>query len=265
VGEMVFSMDSDLRKTMLTFFSERNTKNALMPKWTLLEHNERYWLANQFTKGKTVLDCACGSGIGSQIYIQSGAKEIISLDISDTAIREAEKSNKSPMVKFAQASALALPIKSSSIDVYISFETIEHVINDEPYLKEAIRVLRPGGTFICSTPNRNVTNPGSRLGQHPINPYHIREYSDEEFLQLLSRHFEIFEIHGQNKKPAITINITNRLSSFIPHPVPARIHQLFKIILYFLGLSHKDGIQAIPCSQGSRYEFLTAICKKPHP
>ena len=246
----------------ISIFSERNSNNMFIPKWTLIEHDQRYWFANQFLKNKKVVDCACGTGIGANVYAQSGAEKIDAFDISETAVLEAKKNNSSnSIVRISQSVANSLPLESSSIDVYISYETIEHIEDDNAYLKEALRVLKLGGTFICSTPNRVMTNPGCCADQKPINPYHVKEYSSREFFELISNYFVIVDTYGQNKKPSIFINFINSLKIFMPHPLPARIHQLFKVFWYFIGLSHKEGIHKV-IDNADCYEFLIVVCKK---
>lgn len=59
---------------------------------------------------------------------------------------------------------------------------IEHIKNDESFLQDVYRVLKPGGMLLLTIPNRelSLTN----------NPWHEREYSTEELTALLSRCFE---------------------------------------------------------------------------
>ena len=244
----------------MSIFSERNSTTLFIPKWTLIEHEQRYWFANQFLENKIVVDCASGAGLGTQIYAQSGAEKILAFDISEEAVIEAKSINSSPLVEIKQSTATHLALASQSIDVYVSFETIEHIDNAVDYLIEAQRILKPDGLFICSTPNRNVTNPGCQAAQKPINPFHVKEYSSAEFYQLLSEHFEIIEKYGQNKKPSLIIHTLNLLKKCLPHPLPARIHQVFKVLSYFLGLSHKNGIEKID-GNSDCFEFLIAVCK----
>ena len=47
----------------------------------------------------------------------------------------------------------SMKLEDNSVDIYVSFETIEHFTNQEIYLSEAKRVLDKGGLFIVSTPN----------------------------------------------------------------------------------------------------------------
>ncbi len=69
----------------------------------------------------------------------------------------------------------------------VSFETIEHLRDDRSFLEEMSRILAVDGTFICSTPNRRLFNPGGSLADPPYNPHHVREYDHEEFKELLTR------------------------------------------------------------------------------
>src|SRR5206468_782073 len=56
-------------------------------------------------------------------------------------------------------SAESIPLPDASVDVAVSFETIEHIVNPARFVREAKRVLaRTSGIFIVSTPNRPVYN-----------------------------------------------------------------------------------------------------------
>jgi SAM-dependent methyltransferase len=98
---------------------------------------------------------------------------------------------------FVRGDAARLPARDGAFDLYVSFETLEHVEDDESLLREAKRVLAPGGFFLCSTPNRDFLSPGLTLADRPRNPYHVREYSIPEFEALLARVFPRIELFGQ--------------------------------------------------------------------
>jgi ubiquinone/menaquinone biosynthesis C-methylase UbiE len=102
-----------------------------------------------------------------------------------------------PGTVFCNASGEALPFETSSFDVIVSFETIEHVPDDNTFLSEIKRVLKPGGTLFLSTPNasRSDTEGG------PTNPFHFREYQPAELKDVLARYFTSTELMGQVVDP----------------------------------------------------------------
>lgn len=91
-----------------------------------------------------------------------------------------------------------LPVADASVEVYVCFETIEHVEHDSQVVTEAARILAPGGRYVCSSPNRMITNPGTQLADCPFNPHHVREYNRKEFEELLAPNFSRVTILGQS-------------------------------------------------------------------
>lgn len=73
-------------------------------------------------------------------------------------------------------------LPSSSFDLVVSVEVLEHVDEDDKFVSEVSRVLRPGGRFIMTTPN------GDFLENK--NPDHRRHYTKEQLSSLLNRHFK---------------------------------------------------------------------------
>jgi SAM-dependent methyltransferase len=77
-------------------------------------------------------------------------------------------------------------LPSESYDLVVSVEVLEHVEEDERFLSEICRVLKPGGRFIMTTPN------GDFLENR--NPDHKRHYKKEQLISLLNRHFKNVEV-----------------------------------------------------------------------
>ena len=158
----------------------------------------RYRWAAERARGKRVLDLACGSGYGSAILRAGGARWVVSADRAEEAFREAAQAgSRAGALRGTLADAARLPFRDASLDLYVSFETIEHVADDRAVVREARRVLAPGGVFVCSTPEREVISPGRTLADRPDNPYHEREYSRREFEALLRPEFDAIEWYGQ--------------------------------------------------------------------
>ena len=154
------------------------------------EHLARYHWAAQMVPGKRVADVACGSGYGSQLLVEAGALSVIGIDRAADAVCYARSKYRSDQaLSFAMSDATALPLADASVDVLVSFETLEHVANGERMIAEASRVLDPGGTLLISTPNPRVYPAG--------NPFHIFELAPPDFEDLLRRYFESVKLFYQ--------------------------------------------------------------------
>lgn len=170
-------------------------------------HYARYTFASKFCKQKVVLDVACGVGYGSYHLIKTGARRVSGVDISKDAIAYAKTHYADPKVGFIVGDATKLPFPDKSFDVIVSFETIEHVREYEKYLAECKRVLKEGGVFICSSPNK--------VRENTLNPHHIREFYLEEFFGMMNENFRDVELYGQLYKSIIFI-IGGKLLSVFP-------------------------------------------------
>jgi ubiquinone/menaquinone biosynthesis C-methylase UbiE len=156
------------------------------------EHEERYVFAGQYVAGKDVLDVACGTGVGTSFLHRAGARTAWGLDIDQQAITFAEAMY--PECGFARCEATDLCFADDSVDVVISFETLEHLRDEQKFLMECRRVLRPNGLMICSTPNREV------FRWHRPNPYHVRELAPREFIGLFGKHFGKLSLFAQAER-----------------------------------------------------------------
>ncbi len=149
-----------------------------------LQHLHRYSFALQFVIDKTVLDIACGEGYGCELMGQV-AREVIGIDVDAATIDLAQKRYTCPNLSFRTGTTDAIPLGDESVDVVVSFETIEHVNDQNAFWCEIKRVLRKGGVLVISSPNADVYN----RQRARKNPFHIRELSKEELVHELSKRF----------------------------------------------------------------------------
>src|SRR5690606_6296589 len=133
------------------------------------EHFHRYLFAAEYCGGRAVLDVACGEGYGCAMLAQV-AESVVGVDIDAATIRYAREQYATDRLRFEPGDATDLPLPTASVDVVTSFETIEHFSNHEGFLAEVVRVLRPGGLLIISSPNRPIY---SERPQH-YNEFHVR-------------------------------------------------------------------------------------------
>lgn len=227
-----------------------------MPRWVWEEHEARYDFAASFAAGQWVLDCACGAGIGSRRFVGAGAAHVLALDVATAQVKSLGKAGVEHL-SFGVASATELPVKSGAVELFVCLETIEHVPDDARLVREAARVLKRDGVFICSTPNREVTNPGAALGDRPLNSFHVREYSREEFVSLLGTGFGSIELWGQNPSLGATPWLLGRL---LRPALASRLNQALKLPrLLFDPVDHR----VRPAREAPTWEYFTAVCRSP--
>jgi ubiquinone/menaquinone biosynthesis C-methylase UbiE len=240
---------------------ERFDKDSVSPPWVRSQHDSRYRWASEMVVDKVIIDAACGTGYGASHLARSGAKHVYAIDKSHDSIDLAKHDYRDDLIEFLYGDVCMLPIESSSIDVYVSFETVEHIDNVSSYLNEVSRVLKGDGMFLCSTPNRDLTNAGTSLKSKPFNQFHVREYSRAEFVQLLGAHFETVELYGQSPYSLSYVNKLASLGRFAAK-LAVRLHQVQKVLTWFWRNDDFYSPKNVNDHE-VEYEFLIAKCHKP--
>lgn len=158
------------------------------------EHWHRYALARPLAAGRRVLDAACGEGYGSALMAQAGGR-VLGLDLDAQAVAHARTRYAGiPQLVYEQADATALDhLPDASFDLILSFETLEHVQDQEQLLDGFARLLAPGGLLLVSTPDKRVYT--DLTGE--VNPHHVRELYRDEFEALLAPRFPHRRLFGQ--------------------------------------------------------------------
>lgn len=165
------------------------------------EHLHRYALASTLVAGLRVLDIACGEGYGSAM-LAAQAGHVVGVDISEETVAHATAAYASPgRIEFRVGSAAQLPLETGSVDAIVSFETIEHHDQHEAMFAEFVRVLRPGGLLVLSSPNKAIYS--DEAGYH--NEFHVKELYFDELDQLARRHFSQVAYLGQRFATGSTI------------------------------------------------------------
>src|SRR5512142_3417824 len=117
-------------------------------------HWHRYHFAARWAAGRRVLDVACGEGYGSALLARSAAR-VTGVDVSQAAVAHARRTYAGlANLEFVQASCTRLPLADGSIDLAVSFETLEHIAEQAQFMDELARVLAPSGVLVLSCPNK---------------------------------------------------------------------------------------------------------------
>ena len=177
------------------------------------EHHHRYLLAREFCRGRDVLDVASGEGYGTALLAQV-ARHAVGVEIDGAVVEAARTEFAHSTLEFRQGDARALPLEDASIDVVVSFETLEHLEEHDIFLKELHRVLRRDGLLIISTPDIAVYSSGDVAA----NPFHVHELGQGEFETLLAAHFAH---HAITRQRAVIGSVILRAG----HDLPVRAYE----------------------------------------
>ena len=144
------------------------------------------WIAER-VGGLRVADLACGEGYGSAVLAETAA-EVLGIDANPEAHEHARLRYRRPGLSFERRLVEEV---SGPYDAIVFLQTIEHV-SDPEGLCERIAAAAP--TAYISTPNRlTLAPPGA---ERSGNPWHVREYTAEEYRELLEPSFASVEIVG---------------------------------------------------------------------
>jgi ubiquinone/menaquinone biosynthesis C-methylase UbiE len=155
--------------------AERATAKASSDNPVFMRQLFAYEQASKEIQG-TVLEIGCGEGYGIKLLAPHSTK-YIAIDKFKPLNPENFQS-----VDFIQMEVPFLTgLEDNYFDVVICFQLIEHIQDDNTLLKEIFRVLKPGGKLLLTTPNKTMSL--------TRNPYHMREYTTDEFRKLMSTYF----------------------------------------------------------------------------
>jgi ubiquinone/menaquinone biosynthesis C-methylase UbiE len=115
-----------------------------------------------------LLEVGCGTGRSSQIYRGLIATHV-GIDLSHEAVRVAAK--RFPRSAWLRSNAAQLPFADESFDIVAFSSVLHHIKHYTSALKEAFRVLRPGGMIFAFDPN--LMHPAMFLFRWPTSPFYI--------------------------------------------------------------------------------------------
>lgn len=179
-----------------------------------------YVLATNMVQGD-LLEVGCGEGRGID-WLLPHIKSYSAIDKIAPVIEVLKQ--KYPQATFHSGNIPPLSVfNDNQFDSLISFQVIEHIEDDNQYLRELHRVLKPGGIALLTTPNRPMS-----LSR---NPWHIREYTATELTNLAKKYFaevtmkgiggnqKVMEYYERNKA---SVNRLMRWDIFdLQHKLPA--------------------------------------------
>lgn len=190
--------------------------------------------------GSRVLDLGCAFGFGTGML--TGRYDAYGHDLNPAYIDRAHRSV--PGATFTQGPADRIPYADSYFDGVLLLDVLEHVPDERAVLREAARVLRPGGVLVLSVPNRGALaaldslNVYTRLlGRHvppptddpswATSPLH-RHYAERDLERLLGEDFAVRGAYFTGLGVAEAVNLPLLL---LLRPWP-RLHRVYEVAQY---------------------------------
>lgn len=166
-------------------------------------------------KGKTVLDLGCGYGWHCKYAIDSGATEVLGIDISNNMLDKAKQLNKDAHIKYQRCKIEEYSYPENTYDFVISNLALHYVEDLEMIYKKVYQTLKTNGYFLF-----NIEHPSFTAG---MNQDWIYDESGKPLYWPLDHYYEPGE----------------RETNFLGHKVIKQHHTLTQILNTLL----KSGFQ----------------------
>ncbi len=182
----------------LPLTGERTIPDVAEENYWFRRHEVVYQRLAPRCAGAVVLEAGCGEGYGADL-LAGVAHRVVALDYDAAAAAHAAR--RYPRVDVTRTNLVALPVRDGGVDVVVSLQVVEHLWEQERFLRECRRALRPGGALLLSTPNRITFSPGRDT---PLNPFHTRELAGPELAGLVrAAGFSDVEVLGLHHGPRL--------------------------------------------------------------
>lgn len=163
-------------------------------------HKSRYRFASkQLTDDQVVLDCACGSGYGSDI-LKDHCKKVIGVDIDSKAIDFANSKYKADNLSYLCRDIGKLSNNLEKVNTVVCLNTLQHVADPRILLDGIMKVLKNEGQLIISAPVREASR------ENPTNEFHVLEFTHDDLKSVLDHYFQQVEICLQDQGKFVRID-----------------------------------------------------------
>ena len=144
---------------------------------------KRYAFVRDRLQPGSVIDCACGTGYGSNILLQrDDVTALCGVDLSDEALEFSRLVVRDPRAVFRAT------LPDEQVDNIVSLETLEHAPEPYQFMGELCARLKPGGRAIISVPTERWH------GSH-LNPFHLSNWNHARFSRFVAAFFQSVSIY----------------------------------------------------------------------
>jgi len=223
-----------------------------VPYYTLVR-KELEKLARQNGPGFTILDVGgrespYTTGVQAEVTItdlprESEVQHKLGLGVTAAVIEKVQQNRSN--IKQVIFDDMTRTQITDTYDAVVAVEVLEHVPEDELFVQNVSRVLKPGGIFIMTTPNGHAVS--------NTNPDHQRHYRREQLHELLTRHFDSVDVHFAVRKNAI---------QYVAYRSARRFWPAAPLIFVCRLLNHYQSMRESNKTQSANTCNLVAIARK---
>jgi SAM-dependent methyltransferase len=179
----------------LALTGERTLPGIWHENYWFRRHEAAYrWVARSSpVRDATVVEAGIGEGYGGQLLSDAEAALVVGVDLDAPTLHHV--AGRYPGVEPVRANLVALPLRDASADLVVSAQVVEHLWDQEGFVSECARVLRPGGRLVLTTPNRLTFPPG--------NPFHSRELDSDQLVALVAAELQVAGTYGLHHGPRL--------------------------------------------------------------
>jgi ubiquinone/menaquinone biosynthesis C-methylase UbiE len=200
-------------------------------------------------QGDRALDIGCGDGALSFLLARDGWR-VAGLDYSGAGLGLAREmfGRHGEQAGFMRGDSTMLPVKDGSQDAVVAADIIEHLREPERMLDEIARALKKGGAAVITTP--------VKMTDTPVDPEHVREFTEDEFRRMLAARFSDVEILLSHPADVMDrYNRTYRIFGVLGRLRPYRY--IYNIMSCCLGMN-----PFLSAGRGGGYTQMSALCRK---
>jgi SAM-dependent methyltransferase len=147
-------------------------------------HESIYSYVARLAGGCRVLDAACGTGYGSFLLANSGARSVVGIDREPRRISFASRRYRAPGLSFEVGDCERLSFPAGSFDLVVSSNTLEHLSSPARFLTGAGHALGRDGVILVAVP---PVLSDADLREHGMNPDHVSNLSVRDWGELFER------------------------------------------------------------------------------
>jgi len=214
-------------------FHVAGKRNLYMKLSSVLSNYYRYerW---EYSKVRTllkknfdVLEVGCGRGFFLK-SIEDMIKSGIGLELNPFAIKDKVTSFPVKSIKIGDINK-----EGRKFDVICSFQVLEHLIQPKIFLQNCIKLLKPKGLLIISTPNYSYIAHQKKLDCFDLPPHHMGHYTDSVFKNIGNLlDLDISCIYKQLRKDDLSIMVTEKSKNTIIYRIYRKIISTLTRIIF---------------------------------